>query len=56
MDPDATLHDLLVEAKEILMGAEDLETRAQELAEHAIALHEWIVKGGYLPKAWQTKR
>jgi len=51
MDPDEALKDLLDDLKE----AEEGITKPERFYEQFEALHGWIVKGGFLPKAWQPK-
>jgi hypothetical protein len=53
MDPDACLDELLTLAREALSGtrrqpAEDSE----RMAELALALDEWVQRGGFLPRRW----
>lgn len=57
MDPDANLKEQLALAKRITeyAGSDDSDPDAVELAELVIALHEWIGKGGFPPKAWAKK-
>lgn len=52
MDPDATLTDVLEEARRIADGYV-VNTRAVDLARDLLALDEWIAKGGYLPARWR---
>ena len=59
MDPDALLHDVIVDAKEILLEIDSDEDRAapaliraEQLAEGILNLHDWITKGGFLPQSW----
>lgn len=68
MDPDVNLERLLELAREIVTlvdtsdgddwgetdrgDLEDIAARGGELAEYVLALHEWLAKGGALPKDW----
>jgi hypothetical protein len=67
MDPNANLEQQLDLAREITEDnpdADNLEAveafnerqqmRADQLAEHVIALHEWITNGGFLPSEWEA--
>lgn len=61
MDPDKALARIL-ELSEFLMHAEfdEIEhelsfSSAAELAEVISDLHDWIRKGGFLPKAWKQQ-
>lgn len=59
MDPDATLAELLDDARGVLArddatGTED--AGHVELAQKVVALHDWIMGGGYLPAAWMAMR
>lgn len=47
MDPNATLTQLI-----ILAHHEDRD--AEKMADLIIALDEWLSKGGFLPKRWNT--
>lgn len=60
MDPDANLERQLELAQEIVDArdaedpdAEHLGALADALAEHVLALHDWIASGGFLPQAWR---
>lgn len=54
MDPNVNLEELRELAEEMLVsGCNPEHTNATRLAELVIALDEWIVKGGFLPKEWQ---
>jgi hypothetical protein len=62
MDPNANLREQLDLARDILADAgvphertsdRDLDaSRAESLAEHVVALHEWRAKGGFPPDGW----
>jgi hypothetical protein len=57
MDPNAALTTLRELATEQLDGnISDQERHADQLAEAAIALDEWLTKGGFLPAAWAVGR
>lgn len=59
MDPDANLKEQRLLAQTILHGddADSIDTGdAVRLAELVQALDEWLVKGGFLPTAWQHKK
>lgn len=54
MDPEKTLEIMLTKAIKISKkwdGNED----AWELAEAVIAMNDWLVNGGFLPKIWRNK-
>jgi len=59
MDPNAVLHlartlsTTIVNARDSV--DEELQTRAEDLAEAFLNLDEWLTKGGVLPSAWQPK-
>lgn len=61
MDPDANLKEQLELAEEILMMGEvgeeeelqELEDKANRLAELVQALDGWINSRGFLPKRWR---
>lgn len=62
MDPNVTLRDALFIANNILQTeihdqdqVTDRLADADTLASHVLILHEWIKKGGFLPKAWTLK-
>ena len=57
MDPNANLAEQLRIARLLLdsTGEEPTNLEADRLAELVIALHEWIVKGGFLPDDWKVK-
>lgn len=57
MDPDKALQHLRETARFILDGqAGDMfEESAEELAQQAIDLDEWLQKGGFLPRPWRRK-
>lgn len=51
MDPDATL----AEIRRLAYNKQNLTAEdAEALAEHFIALDGWLLKGGYVPVAWQN--
>lgn len=55
MDPTANLERQLELAREMVerdMAHERVTDVGYELAEHVIALHEWIELGGFLPSKW----
>jgi hypothetical protein len=54
MDPNTTLEDILGCAADILDTEEEDDT-VIELAEKVVALHEWLSRGGFLPKKWERK-
>jgi hypothetical protein len=58
MDPNATLRELLIYARTIdrSEGEGFAANDAAELAELALALDEWLTKGGALPDRWKVKR
>lgn len=68
MDPNANLKEQRKMAKLLLAEPADLEggysdeeannrdNAARSLAELVEALDQWIVKGGFLPTEWTTKR
>lgn len=53
MDPDTTLTDALAIARAIADGGDLGGLDGAALAEHVLALDEWIAKGGYLPARWR---
>ena len=60
MDPNATWAQMMDLAEMILKGAEESNDGfgpedAVALAERVEALNTWIMKGGFLPKAWERK-
>lgn len=57
MDPNANLKEQLEIARAILSDKEyDTGYDAVRLAELVEALHEWIMKGGFLPDAWKAQK
>lgn len=60
MDPEACLTEIrrLVDKIQyhqdhsLITADSEVATLAYELAEHAGALDEWIMRGGYLPPQW----
>ena len=62
MDPNTALREILLIANDILDNEVDDQDQitdrladADTLASHVLILHEWIKKGGFLPKAWTLK-
>jgi hypothetical protein len=62
MDPNETLLVILRRAHQIIAEAECrnnghvselIDDSALVLAEHVVALDEWIGKGGFLPERWK---
>ncbi len=57
MDPNKTLADMIGLAESLVNGSwrymSDQEIDASHLAESVLAMHKWLTKGGFLPKAWQ---
>lgn len=51
MDPNANLEQQLELARD-LADSGGVPERAAQLAEHVLALHEWIIQGGFLPSDW----
>jgi len=59
VDPDANLKEQLELARQLLCGEHDgveAEMVGDRLAELVLSLHEWIGKGGFLPRAWERKK
>lgn len=72
MDPTANLKIQLELAQRIIARSEEASDEMYdsvpdyacgrpsadelELAEHVVALDEWIRRGGFLPETWQAKR
>jgi hypothetical protein len=60
MDPDVTLREILSLANEIVAIAEEdpneYDANSVELAERALDLDDWLVGGGFLPRAWKQRR
>lgn len=55
MDPNATLAVMLDRAEALIASADaggEVDDEAHELAEATISLHEWLSKGGFLPRQW----
>jgi hypothetical protein len=59
MDPNANLQDALWIARALVMPEGGVERSEEEtarlgmrLAELVVALDEWILKGGFLPRRW----
>jgi hypothetical protein len=59
MDPNANLKEQLEISKRIIKASEKGKfsgtADTERLAELVVALDEWIVGGGFLPKQWRTK-
>lgn len=62
MDPDALLERILERARMMPtlevsindgVGVEKALDNADNLADDVMELHEWLLKGGFLPKRWQ---
>ena len=62
MDPDACLENMLEIAGKVVDGKLKSSVDEDEceyidaalgLAEHVLALHDWIRGGGFLPKEWR---
>ena len=63
MDPDALLEELLSDARYVVEHMDAYPDRWGDdnemtvgLALQIVALHEWIVKDGFLPKAWNKEK
>lgn len=57
MDPDEALRQLREEAARILEAADnEEEADATRMAELFQGLDEWVVRGGFLPKDWKSKK
>ena len=60
MDPDKALAETRALARAVLYQLEHNgsidEYDAAQLAEHVMALDEWIAAGGFLPEDWQTEK
>lgn len=62
MDPNECLKNLLECARYVIaddsdgqpLDASQLAESAKELADHVLALHEWMRKGGAAPQAWSN--
>lgn len=52
MDPDATLEEMLAEAR---ADQSEFHEGIHRLAELVLALDEWLRKGGPLPEAWSAQ-
>jgi len=52
VDPDKCLEEILDLVRRI---QDEPGYRDEALAERVLNLHEWIVKGGYLPKPWRER-
>jgi hypothetical protein len=60
MDPDEALRVIRASAAEVMFimtmtSAQSCE-QAIRLAEHVVALDEWLAGGGFLPAAWQSSK
>jgi hypothetical protein len=58
MDPDANLDEQRTLARRLITGADRglaVEPEALRLAELALALDDWITRGGFLPRAWTPR-
>jgi hypothetical protein len=62
MDPNVVrnrlvaLAERLVDAEPAHLEWQNLFSSAAELADAALALDEWLQKGGFLPRVWQGTR
>ena len=62
MDPDKTLKEILRLVDRILLPSARLgnpegpKELSEELALEVEVLHEWIMKGGFLPELWRQAR
>jgi hypothetical protein len=55
MDPN-TILDRILELADIQLKVTDLDDfETEELAEAVQNLHEWLSRGGFLPKAWDHR-
>ena len=52
MDPNQCLKECLDLADTIQQNELTESDSANELAERVFALHDWLRKGGFLPKQW----
>lgn len=55
MDPDVALDYLLEWAATVVAGSVDVED-ARDAGERVLALHDWIMRGGFLPRPWEAAR
>jgi hypothetical protein len=59
MDPNENLMQLLNMASGVIAAEERDEKVSHELAlrmaEHFLALDQWLKNGGFLPRRWQVK-
>lgn len=55
MDPNEHLREAIKLAKKIESADFD-DHDADDLAQHVLDLHEWMCRGGALPKMWNTNR
>ena len=56
MDPNECLHEQLLLAREITEVEQPRPADVERLAEMAIALDEWIMKGGFIPERWTAPK
>lgn len=54
MDPEKTLEIMLDRAQKVA-NEWNHNDNAYELAEAVIAMNDWLVNGGFLPKLWRNK-
>ena len=54
MDPDAALAEMLDASRTVISQGGATDEQATYLAERALALHNWIDKGGFLPASWRA--
>jgi len=61
MDPNETLARMLAEARIVIdavdqggFGLSELD-RAEQLAEHVLALDHWLSQGSFLPDRWNKQ-
>jgi hypothetical protein len=53
MDPNETLRLARDIARDTVQGSEETPEALRELAEHFLAIDDWLVAGGFLPDAWR---
>lgn len=53
MDPNETLNQLRYLARRLVECENPDPVDVQRMAELALALDEWLTKGGFLPMAWE---
>jgi hypothetical protein len=60
MDPDQALQVIRTSASEVIFIMTKTSTprceAAIRLAEHTLALDQWLAGGGFLPAAWQPSK